>query len=141
LGPNATLAHAAAVFGILPSDFDRWELADDDGVTVAHMAALHGAMPKGFDKWELANVNGVTVAHVAAESGHLPDDFNQWHLADNDGNTVAHAFVGHIFESKKLLKKIPWAGDRNVWCLVNNYGMSVESLFRKLREATMVSDI
>jgi hypothetical protein len=47
-------------------DFDRWDLADNDGRTVAHEVAQRRYLPRGFDRWDMADRNGWTVAHDAA---------------------------------------------------------------------------
>ena len=85
------VAVVAVTAGTLPADFSRWDLVImDNGWTVAHEAAEQGELPKGFDQWHLANDEGWTVAHVAASEGRMPKGFNQWHLADKKGWTVAH---------------------------------------------------
>jgi len=86
----------AASWGQLPPDFDRWDLADNDGRTVAHEAAQHGHLPPDFDRWDLADNDGYTVAHVAAESGHLPSGFDRWDLADKRGRTVADVVAEQV---------------------------------------------
>lgn len=68
-----------------------WSLRNIAGWTVAHFAAHHGVLPDDFDQWELEN-NGVTVAHSAAEAGTLPSNFADWGIKDFDGRTVGDAF-------------------------------------------------
>ena len=50
--------------GTLPTDFDRWEIADDIGWTVAHEAASQYHLPPDFDRWGLADDTGWTIADV-----------------------------------------------------------------------------
>jgi hypothetical protein len=68
--------------GVLPHDFNKWDMANEDGWTVAHWAALCG-FPVNFDQWDLADKNGRTVAHVAALYETLPVNFDQWGLTTN----------------------------------------------------------
>ena len=71
-----TLAHVAAMHGMLPHDFDNWALrAIPHGETVAHIAAANGTLPPDFDQWHLADISGQIVGHVAVEMYRFPDDF------------------------------------------------------------------
>ena len=74
--------------GTLPTDFDRWDLADEQGWSVAHEAAHCNNLPRGFDQWDLADYRGWTVAHEAAAHGGLPKDFTGGHWQDRKGTTV-----------------------------------------------------
>jgi hypothetical protein len=78
--------------GDLPAGFNQWGLAHQ-GEAVAHAAAVYGYLPDDFDQWELLNINGWTVAHVAAAYKHLPANFSRWGLVSNDGQTVLSYFL------------------------------------------------
>jgi len=101
---GCTLAHHAAMRGLLPEGFTRWDLTDGQGYTVAHYAAEHGHLPEDFRHWELATDEGWTVAHEAAEFGNLPEDFHQWDLTDNEGHTVRDIVAS--FEPTKASPKM-----------------------------------
>jgi hypothetical protein len=88
-----TVAHEAAMRGVLHANFKQWTLATEDGWTVAHEFLRNYELPDDFDDWDVASNTGWTVAHVGAEHGNLPDGFSQWDLADSKGWTVAHAAV------------------------------------------------
>jgi hypothetical protein len=77
------------VDGKLTSNFKGWEICDSKGFTIAHFAAMMGLLPDGFERYEIADHSGWTVAHEAAVHGHLPDDFQQWSLVDEDGVSVS----------------------------------------------------
>jgi hypothetical protein len=47
------VAHAVAYRYILPSNFDKWELTDNDGNTVAQVAYEHNTFPPNFNRWDL----------------------------------------------------------------------------------------
>jgi hypothetical protein len=110
-----------AKVGMLPADFDQWQLADMQGWTVAHIAALYRHLPDNFKQWGLASADndGWTVAHVAAMINTLPVlgpwKFTQWDLADDNGWTVAHeaACRGNL------------PADFSQWGLANNDGLTV----------------
>ena len=67
--------------GELPEGFKDWDAHDADGTMVAHIAAAYGNLPSDFNRWGwrtgVGNGNN-TVAHVAAAHGHLPKDFTNW---------------------------------------------------------------
>lgn len=88
----------AAEAGILPPDFQDWDVRDPFGRTVAHQTALYGKLPAGFDQWLLVDDDGNSVAHEAARTGQLPADFQDWTHANDDGFAVAHmaAIHGHL---------------------------------------------
>jgi hypothetical protein len=77
-----------AKWGRLPTGFDRWDLADNDGWTVAHEAVQWGHLPEGFDRWDLADNDGWTVAHAAAYMGNLPADFDRWDLLKKEKQNI-----------------------------------------------------
>jgi hypothetical protein len=61
------------------------------GQTVAHAAAIAGALPPEFDGWNLKDAKGRIVAHCAATAGILPGDTPDQALLlpGQDGATVA----------------------------------------------------
>ena len=105
--PNIEDLLVDACAGILPPDFDRWELAAPAGYTVAHVAAHYANLPCSFDRWELATPTGWTVAHEAAATQNLPPDFDRWELADMDGYTVRDAHKN----CRKVLEAYNEAGE------------------------------
>lgn len=112
-----TVAHIAAAHDSLPADFNQWHLADKSGWTVAHEAARHGRLPLGFDQWDLDAGSGWTVAHECARYGYLPDNFDQWSLRERlQKQTVAHIFA-------RAGGKFP--PEFNQWHMVNNGDWSV----------------
>jgi hypothetical protein len=96
-----TIAHTAAMRGLLPVDFNRWDMADGMGWTVAHIAVQLIDVKEFSDfskEWLLTSRNGTTVAHTAAKkgtlpkkSGFLPDE--TWKRTNKDGETVAYLAV------------------------------------------------
>lgn len=89
----------ALSYGVLPKNFNQWEIKNDLGETLGHYAAYSGLLPKDYNQWELKmEKTGLTVAHTAAHNNCLPSEFNQWDLRDNNGWTVAHeaAFSGNL---------------------------------------------
>jgi hypothetical protein len=102
-----TVAHVAAKHGLLPANFDQWDMAITEqrhrSRTVAHIAAENGTLPDGFDRWELATDTGWTVAHEATFYGGLPADFDRWELANNKGLTVGKMAVKHKIITEEYL--------------------------------------
>jgi hypothetical protein len=86
-----TVAHECARYGTLPKNFDKWSLRETaQGQTVAHIFAQHSddPFPSDFDQWDMVNNDGWSVAHFAAAHGKLPKDFDQWNLIHPGGKTV-----------------------------------------------------
>jgi ankyrin repeat protein len=81
--------------GELPSDYNRWKLADSNGWTIAHVAAYYGGLPEEFKQYWMADVSGTTVAHIAAMNGHLPENFSRWNMAGARGGTVLRSLLRH----------------------------------------------
>jgi hypothetical protein len=95
----------------LPSTFNRWEIADEDGWTVAHEAAKYERLPVDFSQWGLADDSGWTVAHMATLWGALPESFDQWGLANSRGTTVLHYLLTQIGVGADLLLRF-----NTIWC-------------------------
>ena len=93
---NAKQAHTAARYGHLPEGFDRWDMADNQGLTVAHTAARYGHLPEGFDRWDMADRYGYTVAHIAAQNGNLPKPCPHPILTLKDGTGTLVAEIAGI---------------------------------------------
>jgi hypothetical protein len=110
-----TVAHAAARGGTLPNSFSQWKLSTKYGWSVAHEAAQRGYLPDGFTQWGISDNKRVTVAHTAAKAGRLPDSFSDWELSDDNGTTVAHIAA---VRNKNLPADFPWH-------LEDSYGWSV----------------
>ena len=89
---DSSVGHEAARSVCLPPNCIR----ATDGWTVAHEAASHGALPSEFNRWDLADFDGYTVAHTAAEHGHLPSDFPHMDWADVDGLTVGEVYTKRV---------------------------------------------
>ena len=74
----------------LPGD-QAWvtlDMQEEPNIEDLLVDACAGLLPPDFDQWELAAPAGYTVAHVAAATQNLPPDFDRWELADMDGYTV-----------------------------------------------------
>ena len=80
----------------LPTGFNEWGLANNDGWTVAHKAACYDLLPSNFTQWELADNDGWTVAHSAACYNRLPPNFTLWDLEDNSGKTVKEVYLENL---------------------------------------------
>lgn len=109
-----SVAHVAAVNGLLPKNFSDWDVLDEEGATVAHTAAMHGTLPRKFKDWDLRDTSGWTVLEIAEEYGHysfaqllkdrqfedamsslensgvLPEGFTALDVCDDNGFTIAH---------------------------------------------------
>jgi hypothetical protein len=72
--------------------------------------ARKGILPIDFNQWDLANWNGWTVAHVVVEHGHLPADFSQWGLIDNNGLSVLRHFLQKTSVSDKFMER--WCAEK-----------------------------
>jgi hypothetical protein len=54
------LADARAI----PAHSKLWAVTGEDGKTVAHYAAIHGLLPYGFEQWGLPDKHGFTVREL-----------------------------------------------------------------------------
>jgi hypothetical protein len=112
---------------VFKADSDIWAMVIDPetGETVAHLAALESNLPSNFNRWDLADNEGRTVAQIAAVQGDLPlNDLMVWSWIvqpeDLRKNTIAHlaAFV----------RGIPGNGYFNQWDSKNAYGDTVAEM-------------
>jgi hypothetical protein len=127
---------------VLPTGFDRWELADKDGWTVAHIAAWRGHLPDNFDQWDMADKDGATVAHSCARWGHLPAGFDQWGLANNDGLTVLCQLLLSTTRQDKYVtrweKKGPLCKTDIAW---NAFKTALPEIYQKYTVVELFDDI
>jgi hypothetical protein len=112
--PIVTYAHIAAMYGLLPEGFDKWDLMSSEGETVAHYAVHAGYIPKGFKHWALKDGDGFAVANYAACKKTLPVDFDQWDICDEDGFSIAHQAAASGI--------LPPDAPMHVWAIRNNEG-------------------
>lgn len=86
--------------GHLPSEFNEWEISDENGWSIAHLAAKAGLLPEYFNDWHISDKDGWTVAHEAAKNGNLPTGFTQWHLKDKNRISVKSIYNKKIVSDK-----------------------------------------
>ena len=104
-----SVAHVAASEDHLPTDFDRWGIANVAGCAVAHVQAIHGLARWGFERWDMSDKYGWSVAHSAAWHRKLPDNLDSlelWELSDDDGITVRDVYDGYDGAGRRL----KWSG-------------------------------
>ena len=58
--------------GVLKGDGSYWSLKDGYGYPLAHIAAKKGVLPYNFDQWDVRDTRGRSVAYVVALYNHFP---------------------------------------------------------------------
>ena len=99
---NEALLHLTA--RTLPRDFSDWGLRDAQGSPLAHFAAMHGLLPAEFEHWDLANEFGVTTLRVLLGVGaDVPDGFDDWErLVDGERSVIE---VARALGNRRLVAK------------------------------------
>ncbi|MDR3152941.1 MAG: hypothetical protein LBW85_01385 [Deltaproteobacteria bacterium] len=79
--------------GTVPDGYPGWtSVADPHGYTLAHAAALEGLLPRDYRDWDRADNSGRTVLFCQAVGmalrGELARSNEAWFLKDGNGMTV-----------------------------------------------------
>lgn len=62
--------------GIRLDGFDRWHMTHDN-INIAMYAGAYGLLPDNFDQWDISTEDGVTVALICLIKDTLPDHFDK----------------------------------------------------------------
>jgi hypothetical protein len=96
-----------AKFDYLPSDFNRWELADKYGLTVAQLAYNNGHLPPSFDRWDL-------IKKDSEDQSMKKMTFNDIVVIGIDRfQTPAEGYVDFLEDEKKIYSFHP--GQTAIW--------------------------